>query len=190
MDHKHTHSGLLLFLRELFANPAKMGAAWPSSNVLARIIAAQIAVEKTQVIVELGSGTGVITAGLLKHGIPAEKLVLIERSLALSEHLRKRFPQLKVINGDARELSNLLNSTYRPVHVIVSSLPLRSLTDSVVQTIGQQIEQVLEPQGLYIQFTYSLLHKPEPPSPRLHHKRSHYVWWNLPPARVEVFGYD
>lgn len=187
-SHKLTQYGLLVFLRELLSHPKAMGAALPSSNKLARTIARQIPLNNYHQVVELGGGTGVITAGLLAHGIDPKKLIIIERSLALSKHLNKRFPELHVINGDARDLKQLLNTeTIPPVDIIVSGLPLRSLPSATVKTIGEQIERVLTPQGLFVQFTYGLFSKPLPPSLHLQCIYSKHVWWNLPPARVDVF---
>lgn len=181
-------SGLALFIREIATNPSAMGAACPSSKRLARGIAAQIPLT-AGLVVELGGGTGVVTAALLEHGITPDQLIVIERAAKLSEHLRQRFPQLKIMEGDASELSQLLGNHYSPAHTIVSGLPLRSLPTATVQAIGQQIDTVLEPGGLYIQFTYSLHRTPLPPSPRLCWVHSEYIWLNLPPARVDVFRY-
>jgi phosphatidylethanolamine/phosphatidyl-N-methylethanolamine N-methyltransferase len=184
---KFIQSGLLVFLREILLNPKAMGAAFPSSLHLARVIAKQIPSKTNSHIVELGGGTGVITAALLAHGINPEKLIIIERSAALALHLQKRFPESHVINGDARELSHLLTHERLPVNIIVSSLPLRSLPQATVKMIGKQIEQVLAPQGLFIQFTYGLFSKPRSPSMNLKCVYSKRVWRNPPPARVDVF---
>lgn len=179
--------GLWLFLREFICHPKSVGASFPSSNKLAQVLAQQIPLQAYKTVVELGGGTGMITAGLLKHGISAEKLVIIERSAALTQHLHNRFPQLQIIQGDAQTLKTLLNPELLPIDTIVSSLPLRSLPNTIVKTIGEQVEQILTPNGLFIQFTYGLLNKPLAPSPNMRCIFSQYVWWNLPPARVDVF---
>lgn len=181
-------SGLSLFIREIATNPSAMGAAWPSFKRLARKIAAQVP-HTPGFVVELGAGTGVVTSALLEHGIANNRLIVIERAAALANHLQHRFPQLRIIQGDASELTALLNTDNYPVHTIVSGLPLRSLPVATVQAIGNQIDKVLEPGGLYIQFTYSLLRTPLPPSPRLCWVHSEYSLWNPPPARVDVFRY-
>jgi phosphatidylethanolamine/phosphatidyl-N-methylethanolamine N-methyltransferase len=184
---KSHQAGLWLFLRELIIHPKAVGAAFPSSTKLARAMAKQIPLKTPNTIIELGGGTGVITASLLESGIDAKKLVIVERSSALAKHLRKRFPQLHIINGDARELHRLLMLEHEPVSAIVSGLPLRSLPAATVKSIGQQVDRVLAPNGLFIQFTYGLFSKPLSPSPNFYCAYSHHVWWNLPPARVDVF---
>lgn len=179
---------LPLFLREIMLNPGAMGAACPSSHRLAKSVAAQVPIASGP-IVELGAGTGVITAALLAREVLPKEFLIIERAPALVQHLKNRFPTLNIIQGDARELEHLLPSAQLPVNTIVSSLPLRTLPQTVVKTIGKQVENVLKTDGLFIQFTYSFYTKPMPPSPRLQWIYSKYIWWNLPPARIDVFRY-
>src|SRR5258708_1435815 len=99
--------GLLLFLREIITNPSSMGAAWPSSNKLAHAMTQDIASQLPGFVIELGAGTGVITAALLACGIPEQQLVILERSHALAQHLRDLFPKVIIIEGDALQLANL-----------------------------------------------------------------------------------
>lgn len=185
---KKVDSGLALFLREIATHPFAMGAACPSSKRLARGIAAQAPLNDG-LIVELGGGTGVVTAALLEHGIANNKLIVVERAAALAQHLRERFPQLKIIQGDARELTRLLGTDQQFISAVVSGLPLRSLPTATVQAIGAELDNILTTGALYIQFTYSLHRTPLPPSPHLCWVHSEYIWWNLPPARVDVFRY-
>ena len=98
-----------LFFKEIIANPAPVGAAAPSGPILGMRMAMQVPVLKEgQHVVELGAGTGAITTQLLKSGIDGKQLVSIERSEAMSSHLRNRFPLVKVIQGDASRLKKLL----------------------------------------------------------------------------------
>lgn len=187
-----TPSGLSVFLRQLVRNPKCVGAACPSSNRLAKMLAKQIRfTENCNTVIELGGGTGVITAALLAQGIPAEKLIVIERLSPLAIHLQKRFPGANIINGDASELNKYLSPDAYPINAIASSLPLRSLLslpEATVKAIGEQIDQLLAPDGIYVQITYGIFNKPNSPSKNLRHVYSKYVWWNFPPARVDVFS--
>ncbi len=84
-------------------------------------------------------------AALLKHGVPPWKLVVLERSLTLVNHLCRCFPQLGVVQGDAAQLAQLLShDRSRGVGGIVSSLPLRSLPPAVTRAIGHQFETLLD----------------------------------------------
>lgn len=181
-------ASLALFAREILANPRAMGAACPSAPLLVRRMASHVPLDRDGLVVELGGGTGAVTAALLKQGVAPWKLVVIERSPTLAHHLRQRFPQLRIVQGDAAQLEQLLDhDRSRGVGSIVSSLPLRSLHPTTTRAIGQQFERLLKPGGLLIQYTYDL----RGTQPRLltHFRRlsAQIVWGNLPPARVEVF---
>lgn len=174
------------FLRELMSNPREMGAVWPSSRTLARRIAQAVPWEdKKGKIVELGGGTGVITEALLDRGIPPERLIVIERASILADLLRERFPRVKIIEGDAAQLTTLLEEE-EEVAVVVSGLPLRSLPPRVVATIIREVSDLLKPGGLLVQFTYHLLPQ-HSLSQRFTAVSSRLVWGNIPPARVGMF---
>ena len=57
-----------MFLCEFLRNPGAVGALCPSSERLAARIARQVDLSREGWIVELGAGTGVVTAALLRHG--------------------------------------------------------------------------------------------------------------------------
>ena len=184
---------LTLFLREAVMHPSAVGALFPSSKKLAYSLAQQLPVNasSSELVVELGAGTGAITAALLNQKNLSGKLIVIERSAKLSHHLRQRFPELSIIEGDAGRLHDLINKyTANPIQAIVSSLPLRSLPTPSVKEIGVEVEQVLKKGGLFIQYTYSLWGPPLSPSPKLKLIHHQWVWQNLPPARIDVFRYE
>ena len=183
-------SGFLVFLREVFSNFTNMGAVLPSSTFLAKALVQQIPSPQQGGIVELGAGTGVVTKALLKQGVPPQNIVVVERTPSLCQHLKERFPELCIIQGDACELTHLLAPYQHAVQAIISSLPLRSFSKSMRRQIGEQIDDMLQPGGRCIQFTYSWFkHHPHfPANLRLTHSK--YVWFNLPPARVDVFCQD
>jgi len=182
-----------LFLRELMAQPLAVGAICASSPHLAARMAAQVDLAAGGWVVELGGGTGVITAALLAHGVPPERLAVVEQSDRLAAHLRQRFPAIHVLHGDAAELPALLAQLdgAQPVRVqhIVSGLPLLSIPTPVRQRILHAGAQVLAPGGRLLQFTYAL-HGPSPwQQAGLVCQRRERVLANLPPARVDVLGH-
>jgi len=181
-------ASLALFTREIWADPRAMGAACPSAPALAGYMASRVPTDREGLVVELGGGTGAVTAALLKHGVPPWKLVGVERSPTLAHHLHQRFPQLRVIQGDAAHLGQLLgHEKTRTIASIVSSLPLRSLQPAVTRAISHQFETLLEAGGLLVQYTYDLRGTRPRTLPRFRRLSSKIVWSNLPPARVEVF---
>lgn len=181
-------ASLALFTREIWANPRAMGAACPSAPALASCMASRVPLDRDGLVVELGGGTGAVTAALLKRGVPPWKLVVIERSPTLANHLRQRFPQLRVVQGDAAQLAQLLgHDRSRGVGGIVSSLPLRSLPPAVTRAVSHQFETLLDAGGLLVQYTYDLRGTHPHLLPHFRRRSSKIVWSNLPPARVEVF---
>ena len=181
-----------LFFKEIIANPAPVGAAAPSGPVLGMRMANQVPVLKDgQCVVELGAGTGAITSQLLKSGIHGDQLVSVERSEAMSVHLRNRFPAVKVIQGDASRLTQLLQDDHgiqsSSVACIVSGLPLRSLPEPVVNSILSEARSILPSGGRFIQFTYDIRKTPNPALSAFSRRGTSVVWMNFPPARVDVF---
>jgi phospholipid N-methyltransferase len=181
-------SSLLLFGREILDNPRAMGAICPSSPTLARRMAQHVPCGPGRVV-ELGGGTGTVTAALLKRGIDPRQLSVVERSAKLSALLRRRFPEVSVVHGDAVRLAELLGADSGQVSAIVSGLPLRSLEPDTVRDIMAQLERVLRPGGIFIQFTYSHRDLRARLSPHFRTIHSCMVWGNVPPARIDVYRF-
>ena len=180
-------ASLALFAREILANPRAMGAACPSALALASGMAARVPLDREGLVVELGGGTGAVTAALLKHGVPPWRLVVVERSPTLASHLRQRFSQLRVIQGDAAQLNHLLGRPRPRLNSIVSSLPLRSLHPATTRAVAHQLQTALDSSGLLVQYTYDLRGTQIRLLPGFRRLSSKIVWSNLPPARLEVF---
>ena len=187
-----------LFLRELVAQPGSMGAICASSPRLAARMAALAGVQPHGLVVELGGGTGVITAALLAHGVAPARLVVVEQSAALADHLRKRFPEVCVLQGDAAELgqwhaNGLLpagaDGQPQPIHTIVSGLQLLSIPAPARQRILRAGMQALSPHGRLVQFTYALRGPSPWQSSGLERQHCERVLANLPPARIDVLGH-
>ena len=184
-------TSLVTFGSELLSNPRPVGSAVPSSRFLARRIASYLPRNPRGYVVELGAGTGAITAALLDRGIPAERLVPVERSETMVRLLKRRFPRLNVALGDAAELRALLTAflgkSNIEVNYVVSSLPLRSLPEKTVTSILREVDDVLHRDGKLVQYTYNLGKTPHPALFGFKRCRTTVVWANFPPARVDVF---
>jgi phospholipid N-methyltransferase len=181
------HYDKVIFMRSFLKDPKAMGAIYPSSKRLAKVMASYVIYSQNQLIVELGAGTGVITQAMLARGIAAERIIAIESSPDLVESFKSHFPKVRIMAGDASCLDELLKNETRPIGTIISGLPLRSLPPERTERILSAISSVLSPHGRYIQFTYALrssgLFYPQ------HYKlmRKKLVWMNMPPAKVEVY---
>lgn len=175
------------------ASPATIGSLVPSGQSLGRRMASQVSLPADGYVVELGAGTGSITAALLKHGVSPHQLISVECAPAMVTHLKGRYPSIKVLNGSAARLDTLLSEHIdadrgcRRVSHIVSSLPLRSLPKTEVQNIVQEVQKVLDSNGKYVQFTYDLRPGADQALADLHYLGSSVVWMNIPPARVKVY---
>ncbi|WP_250516991.1 methyltransferase domain-containing protein [Caballeronia sp. INDeC2] len=174
---------LLVFLREALLHPWSAGAFFPSSRHLADAMARPVPLAGTGPVVELGAGTGAVTQALLDRGVRPERLLVVERAPTLAAHLRARFPQLRIIEGDARNLGSFLTNHDR-VDAVVSSVPLRSLPYAESRSMVAHWCSVLPAGTLLIQFTYALYGPPRHLSDEFVELSSEVTWLNLPPARI------
>jgi phospholipid N-methyltransferase len=184
-------TSLVAFGSELLNNPRPIGSAMPSSPFLARRMASYLPRAPRGYVIELGAGTGAITAALLKRGIPPEQIVSVERSETMVRLLKRRFPSLKIALGDASELRALLRTFLEKDNIevshVVSSLPLRSLPEKVVTNIIREVYAVLPKEGKLVQYTYNLGKASHPCLSGFKRIRTAIIWANVPPARVDVF---
>ncbi len=171
------------FLKEWSHAPARMGMVCPSGKRLTRAMASHVP-QGDGLVVELGAGTGVVTQALLESGVHPERLVVLELASGMVDVLRMRFPGIRIIQGDAAELSRYTEN--KPIDCIVSSLPLVSLPKPVQDAITDEIHAHLG-NGLLIQYTSSFA--PQHALDRANFRRisAKRVWLNIPPASVMCF---
>lgn len=177
-----------LFLSRWLKAPQRIGAVAPSSRALARAMAREVSPYGDGVVVELGGGTGSITRALLERGVAPGQLVVIERDYTLAALLRKRFPGVKIVRGDAGELAALLAPLgIARIDAVVSSLPLLSLPKDLRRRIVEESFAVLGPGGAFIQFTYGVASPIPAPEFGLRGEVADRVFLNFPPAAVWRF---
>jgi len=182
---------LALFGSELLSNPRAIGAACPSSPLLARRMARSVRPARGRYVLELGAGTGAITEALLESSVSGDRLVVVEKSPVLVKVLRRRFSNATVLEGDAAQLDDLvagqLGLKAEDFSHVVSSLPLRSIPRPAAEGIARAIEAFLGHGASLVQFTYDLRNGSRDWYGGLRHVRSSVVWLNVPPARVDVY---
>jgi phospholipid N-methyltransferase len=187
--HSIKHRETLNFLKAFIINPRATGSILPSSKRLAKLMVSFDEIDKKRLTIELGPGTGVVTQALLDAGVPAKQLVAIEYSPHMVEALTRKFPEIKIINGNAAQLSDLLKNEMRQVGTVISGLPLRSLPKEMRESILDEIYKILTHGGHYIQFTYDF-RKKRGFYPEIYHlKKSKIVWRNIPPAKIQLFTF-
>ena len=177
------------FIKTWFDNPVLTGAVSPSGRFLARTMARAVDPEGSAPIVELGPGTGPITDALVRRGVDPARLVLVEFDGAFCRLLRKRFPRVQVVQGDAYDLRQSLRGVLNEgAAAVVSSLPLLNKPDVQRLSLLQDAFALMGPGGSFVQFTYGA----NSPVPRVAGSSfeadvSPPIWLNLPPARVWIY---
>ena len=181
------------FFRQWLKNPLGIAALSPSGRQLTRQMISELP-HGTRRVIELGGGTGVFTRAMLAHGIVPGDLLVLELNEALYQHLRARFPDVRVECGDARELVAIAQRDgfldAGPADAVISGLGLLSMSRRTQGEILEAAFAALKPDGRLIQFTYG----PKSPVPRdlldelgLSVHRGGFAWWNMPPASVYVY---
>jgi phosphatidylethanolamine/phosphatidyl-N-methylethanolamine N-methyltransferase len=176
------------FLRSWMEKPLHMGAVMPSGKVLARTMAQYVDTHSDSPVVELGPGTGAITSALIEHGVDQKRLVLVEYNPGFCALLRDRYPQAKVVQGDAYALrDSIWDVLSAPASAVVSGLPLVTKPMLTRLKLIRDAFVALAPGAPFVQFTYSVA-PPIPKSlPGVSTEASERIWMNLPPARVWVY---
>jgi len=166
-------------------NPKAVGAIVPSGRLLAGLMARDIVSGAR--VVELGAGTGSVTAALLEAGVRPEDLTIIEQSDDFADMLRERFPQSTVLQVDATALDEHCANLHGAVDYVVSSLPLMLFSAEQRAEVLRGAFRLLNAAGRFHQFTYV---GPCPIDRSLREELALSVQWlgvaalNLPPAFV------
>jgi len=181
----------MLFAKKWLRDPLRIGALVPSGAALARAVAAAVDRTRPGAVLELGGGTGAVTRALLRSGIAPRDLIIIERDEGLYRILTQRFPDSRVIHGDATRAKDLLAAAgVGAVKAVVSSLPLLAMSPRNQKLLLHQCFDLMGADGLLVQFTYG---PASPVSERrlarlgLEAKLADRVWLNVPPATVWRF---
>ena len=147
-----------------------MGAVMPSGRLLARTMAQYVDIDSSGPVVELGPGTGAITNALIARGVDQKRLVLVEYNPGFCALLRDRYPQAKIIQGDAYRLRDSLREVLaQPASAVVSGLPIVTKPMQTRLRLIRDAFLALAPGAPFVQFTYSVA----PQIPR-----------SLPPSRA------
>lgn len=146
------------FLQAFIKNPLKVGAIAPSSPELAKKMVEEIVPDEDSVVMELGVGTGSFTK-LLQKKVPDKKSYLgIELDKELVKSLRKNFPDMRFMRGNACKAFALhKRSKFGKVEYILSGLPFVSMPKEINDKIFAQIEKFME-QGNCMFRTFQYAH--------------------------------
>jgi phosphatidylethanolamine/phosphatidyl-N-methylethanolamine N-methyltransferase len=178
----------VLFFRTWATSPLKMGSVTPTSRALAAVMVELANVDPTGWTLETGPGTGVVTQALIAAGIPAERIVSVEYDKDFCKHLKKRFPGINVIRGDALDLGRTLGE-FRDIEfsAALSGIPLLNLPKKKRAPYLEGLLDRLEPGGVISQLSYSFVPPQEAIPGRLAVDKSKWVTLNFPPGRAWVY---
>jgi phosphatidylethanolamine/phosphatidyl-N-methylethanolamine N-methyltransferase len=175
----------VLFFRHWLRSPLGIGAVLPSGAAVAATMAGELNLSRPGMVLELGGGTGSLTHGLLAAGCPPERLISVEREPGLAALLRRRFPAIRVIEGDAAALSDLLAACgARRLAGVVSSLPIKWFPIATQRAVIGACFDRLDEDGPFLQLTNALV-SPLPVSRLgLGGRQVARVWTHFPPVQI------
>lgn len=178
----------LRFLLTWVTNPLKTGAVTPSGKPLATAMAAEIDPAIPGPVIELGPGTGPVTEALIERGFDPSRIIALEYDEDFAERLRKRFPGITVVHGDAYSISeNFGAHMNEKACAVLSSLPLFNEPAERRIALLNAAFDIMHDGAPFVQFSYA----PVSPIPRdttsMEASVSEWIFLNVPPARVWTY---
>jgi phosphatidylethanolamine/phosphatidyl-N-methylethanolamine N-methyltransferase len=176
------------FFKTWATSPIKMGSVSPTSRALARLMVEQANPDPDGYTLEVGPGTGVVTQALVASGVAPQRVISVEYDKDFCRLLRKRFPGMTVIRGDALDLDNALGE-HRDVmfSAVLSGLPLLNVPRAKRAPYLESLFDRLVPGGKIAQLSYSPIPPQDAIAGRFTVEGSKWVTFNLPPGRVWVY---
>ena len=181
------------FLAAFLRRPATVGAIAPSSARLAHVLASIVPTTDEPVVVELGPGTGAVSAAIDARLPAAGRHLAVELDAGMVGYLRDTRPALDVVHADARDLGAVLAERgVDRVDAVVCGLPWALFDVDTQDAVLTEVGQAIGVTGAFTTFAY--LHGLVIPAAQRFRRtlRSHFdevlvtatVWRNVPPAFV------
>jgi phospholipid N-methyltransferase len=179
-----------LMMKAFFRQGRKIASVAPSSRYMARKIIDGINWDNAKCIVELGAGTGPITAEIVKRIKPHTRLLVVELDPTLCGRLKSRFQDVAnvdVVQGDAAQFDKLLHERGLPqVDHVLSGLPLPSFPEQLRNAVLETSARTLAPNGTFRQLTVMPLIYYRLYARYFNDVQFRFVPLNLPPGGVYV----
>lgn len=147
----------LFFLRRFLRSPKQVASVWPSSRYLAERMFAGLDLETDDVVIEYGPGTGSLTqqVSLLQAEGVDVRYLGIERDPGLFTMMKRRFPDLEFVRGDAADVvEHAARRHLPPARAVISGLPLILMEHSLIRRIIGATAEVLADNGEFRTFSY------------------------------------
>lgn len=183
------------FLRSFLRDPSRIGSVTPSSRALSRRVVSAVHPRDGDVILELGAGTGPITAAVLE-ARPHGPFLALEPTDELAAVLAERFPDVDVLRAYAdRDLRALIQSRgHDRCDCVVSGLPWSVWPDALQDDVLAGVCDAMADDGRFATYTYvtssmvpgqrAFIERMRRAFHDVHH--TEVVWRNVPPAWVYV----
>jgi phospholipid N-methyltransferase len=133
-------------------NPRRVGAVFPSSPSVGKLLVT--GVRPGARVIELGGGTGTVTQAILDAGVDSRDLLVLEKDPGFAKFLRRRFPDVNVVNADAVNLDQYAGELSGPIDFVISGLPLLLFSNEEKKRLLENVFKVLAPTGRFHQFSY------------------------------------
>ncbi|MCY7341192.1 MAG: methyltransferase domain-containing protein [Pseudonocardia sp.] len=172
-----------------------MGAVAPSSPRLTRVLASVVPRAGRPVVVELGPGTGAVSAAIGERIPAAGQHLAVELDPGMVAYLQRTHPNLEIVHGDARRLGELLAERgVDHVDAVICGLPWALFDEATQSGILTGISDAIGQTGAFTTFAYLQgMALPAARKFRATLRRtfdevvvSATVWRNMPPAFVYV----
>lgn len=183
------------FVLQALRSLTRIGAIAPTSPGVARRMASLVPPGPGRIVVELGAGTGAISAAIGPRLGEGARHLAVEREPELLDALRRKAPWAEQVLGDAQDLSGRLKDLgVSQADVVLSSLPWANFDPDLQRRILGQVIESLAPDGLFATIAY----RPTRMTERSRAFRaalltsfddvsiSPTLWANLPPTRLYV----
>jgi phosphatidylethanolamine/phosphatidyl-N-methylethanolamine N-methyltransferase len=156
-----------LFFKEFRRHFHSTGAVLPSGKALAAALSRHVrdgcatgnSVTSGRRILEVGPGTGAVTASIVAALGPQDEFDMVELNDEFVRHLQGRFEAEPAFNA-VRERSRVIHARLedlpqdQPYDLIISCLPLNNFASADVESILKILERLLHAQGTLTFFEY------------------------------------
>ena len=174
-------------------DPRQTGAILPSGPALCRQLATDAGVKDAATVLEIGTGTGVVTEEIARQMSADSRLVSIEINPAFATVARAKVPTADIVIESAVNAPAILAERgYEHCDCVVSGLPWAVFPDQLQDDLLDAVNESLRRGGAFVTFAY--VHGLKMAAARRFRdrlsdhfgrvERSRVVWANVPPAIV------